>query len=324
MTNKISVVIPTYNEEIAIKENSEKLVQALEALNRPWELIFVNDGSTDATLALLEGEAQRTNQIKIVSYHPNKGRGFALKMGFQAATGDYVIATESDLNWGTDIIARFVEVLDSGDAEVVVASPHTKGGKMENVPFLRWLLSYLGNKIFARAVPGKLTMITGMTRGYKREVLDSLELESSGKELHVEILSKAIDLGYRVKEIPAILRWKKATTEVRVRKSNFNFKSIWRHLMLSFETRPYLLFGGFGIFFIILGVIAGIYLLQVSLTGEDAVSGRPLLFFSVLSIIVGVQGFVFGFLATQNRDTKRQLVRLQKLIKETGNKRQNS
>jgi dolichol-phosphate mannosyltransferase len=319
MSKKISVVAPMYNEELAIKENVRKLVYVLEELERPWELVLVNDGSTDKTLEIVQRLAQQEERIKLISYQPNRGRGFALKMGFQAAQGDYIIATESDLNWGTEIIKRFVEKLDTGDADIVIASPHMKGGKMVNVPFLRWLLSYLGNKIFASAFTEKLTMMTGMTRGYRKEVLHSLELESSGKDLHVEILSKASDLGYKIIEIPTILKWKKKEKGVEVRKSHFKMKSIYKHLILSIEVRPYLLFGSVGFTLIVVGGVAGLYLLNIWLSGEP-VGARPMLFFSVLSIIIGVQVLLFGFLATQGRDTKRQLVRIQKLLKDNQQK----
>ncbi|PIR88897.1 MAG: hypothetical protein COU07_03300 [Candidatus Harrisonbacteria bacterium CG10_big_fil_rev_8_21_14_0_10_40_38] len=311
---KISVVVPAYNEELAIEENVKEIVKVLKSLERDWELLVINDGSTDKTLEILEILENEDNHMRIISYPVNKGRGFALKKGFRAAEGDYVIATESDLNWGSEIIKRFTEELDKGNSDIVIASPHMKGGKMENVPLFRWLLSFLGNKIFALAIPGKLTMVTGMTRGYRKEVLNSIELEANDKELHVEILSKAVDLGFRVSEIPAILKWASKKSGKPVRKSHFKFKSIWKHLMLSFYVRPYLLFGSIGFLLLLVGIILGIDSYIVSI--KEGVSGRPILFATVLFIVVGIQVLVFGFLATQNRDIKRQLTKIQKTLRE--------
>ncbi|MDD5547595.1 MAG: glycosyltransferase family 2 protein [Candidatus Pacebacteria bacterium] len=316
---KISVVVPIFNEELAIAENVRAIVKALNDLGRDWELVLVNDGSRDKTLEIITGLAKENSKIKVVSYTTNRGRGHALKTGFAAATGDYVIATESDLNWGTEIFGNFVRELDKGDADIIVASPHMKGGRMENVPFSRWLLSYLGNKIFSLAFPGKMTMCTGMTRAYKKEVLDSLDLESDDKELHIEILYKALDLGFTVKEIPAILRWKKPEKGVIVRKSHFKYKAILKHLLLSFGVKPFLLFGGLGFGLVGIGSIIGIYLLVLWLGGE-AIGARPILFTAVLLIVVGFQVLVFGFLANQNREIKRQLARVQKAIKESSEK----
>ena len=157
-------------------------------------------------------------------------------------------------------------------------------------------------------------MVTGMTRGYRREVLDSLDLEADDKELHVEILYKAIDLGFKIKEIPAILRWKKPEPGVRVRKSHFKLKSISKHFLLVFSVRPFLLFAIFGFPMIGLGLIFSIYLLNLSLAGV-AVSGRPMLFAAILFILVGLQTLIFGFIANQNRALRRQLVRLRGEIK---------
>lgn len=306
---KISVVIPVYNEETAIVGNIQRVVAALEGLSRDWELVLVNDGSTDGTLARMKSATEANPHIRLVSYDRNRGRGFAMKTGFKNASGDYIITTESDLNWGSEIIGRFAAELDKDDADIIIASPHMKGGSMENVPFLRWLLSYAGNLIFSFAFPGSFTMVTGMTRGYRREVLDTLDLEANDKELHVEILYKAIDLGYRAREIPAVLRWQKAAPGVVVRKSHFKIGQIVKHLMLSFLIRPFLLFGIIGISMLVVGAVLGLYLLGVSLAGMP-VAGRPMLFASVLFIIIGLQILLFGFLANQNRDLKRQLVRI--------------
>jgi len=318
---KLSVVIPTYNEELAIEENVQKLTEYLNNLQRnlssglrEWEVVLVNDGSTDSTLSIMQKLAASESRVKVVSYLPNRGRGYALKNGFKAATGDYIVATESDLNWGAEIIGKFVEELNKGGVDVVIASPHMKGGGMENVPFLRWLLSRAGNIIFSLAFPGKFTMVTGMTRAYRREVLDSLDLEADDKELHVEILQKAIDLGFKIKEIPAVLRWKKSEPGLKVRKSHFKLKSISKHLLLVFSVRPFLLFALFGFPMIGAGLVFGLYLLKLSLAGV-AVSGRPMLFAAVLFLIVGVQTLIFGFIANQNRALRRQIVRAQKFLK---------
>ncbi|PIT92426.1 MAG: hypothetical protein COU08_02425 [Candidatus Harrisonbacteria bacterium CG10_big_fil_rev_8_21_14_0_10_42_17] len=312
---KVSVVIPTYNEELAIKENVQRILATLDEIEDTSELVLVNDGSVDNTLKIVQEMAENDQRIRIVSYGKNRGRGFAMKIGFKQARGEFVITTESDLNWGSEIIKQFVEELKKGDADIVIASPHIKGGGMVNVPFHRWLLSYLGNRVFALVLPGRRTMSTGMTRSYRKEVLDALDLESESKVLHVEILYKALDLGYRVKEVPATLTWKKPEPGEVVRKSHFKVRSIVSHLLMSLDVRPFLFFGIIGIILIALGIIAGFYLLFVSL-GGTSVAGRPLLFFSILAIIGGMQMLIFGFLASQNRNIKRQIIRTQKLVKE--------
>jgi len=311
---KISIVIPIYNEEVAIEKNVRLVLKALDDNYRDAELVLVNDGSTDSTLDTIQRLAEGDKRIEVVSYGKNRGRGYALKRGFKQAVGDYIITTESDLNWGSDIIFRFAEELDNDEADIIVASPHMKGGKMISVPFFRWFLSYMGNKVFALTMPQVMTMSTGMTRGYKREVLDVLDLESEGKELHVEILNKAFDLGFYVKEIPATLNWERKNPSITMRKSHFKLGMILNHLLLSIIVRPFLLFGGVGFLMIGLGTIGGIYLLILSITGTP-VSGRPLLLFSSVMVLVGLLILLFGFLSCQIRGICRQLLRIQKDIR---------
>jgi len=311
---KISIVIPIYNEEVTIEKNVRLVLKALDDHCRDAELVLVNDGSTDSTLETIQRLAESDKRIEVISYGKNRGRGYALKRGFKQAVGDYIITTESDLNWGSDIILRFAEELDNDEADIIVASPHMKGGKMVNVPFFRWFLSYMGNKVFALTMPQAMTMSTGMTRGYKREVLDVLDLESEGKELHIEILDKAFDLGFYVKEIPATLNWEREEPSITMRKSHFKLGMILNHLLLSISMKPFLLFGGVGFLMIGLGAIGGIYLLILSIIGTP-VSGRPLLIFSSVMVIMGLQMLLFGFLACQNRGICRQLSRIQKDIR---------
>ena len=232
---KLSVVIPTYNEELAIAANAREMLRSIQNYTDDYELIFVNDGSTDKTLAELQRLAAVYPKIKVISYAPNRGRGFALRSGFEVAKGDFVVATESDLNWGSDIIVQLAKRLEEGAADIALASPHMKGGRMENVPFARWFLSWTGNKIFSLVLPGRFTMVTGMTRGYRGEVLRRLKLESYDKELHVEIIAKALDAGFRIVEIPATLWWKKPKPGEMVRKSHFKLKSVWTHLILALK-----------------------------------------------------------------------------------------
>src|SRR3989344_1853693 len=116
---KLSVVIPTYNEELAIAANAREMLRSIQKYTDDYELIFVNDGSTDKTLAELQGLAAIYPKIKVVSYAPNRGRGFALRSGFEAAKGDFVVATESDLNWGSDIIVRLARRLGGGGVGIV-------------------------------------------------------------------------------------------------------------------------------------------------------------------------------------------------------------
>lgn len=321
---EVSVVCPMYNEGERIAANLEHLFAALERLGRSWEVILINDGSTDDSGEHAERVAALDSRLRLIGYPVNRGRGFAIRQGFQAARGEIIAVTESDLSWGGDIIERMVEAIDREDADAVIASPYLSGGGLANVPAGRVFLSKFGNRLLRRLLPGGHTMNTGMTRAYRRHVIDSLDLESDGKEIHLEIVAKLHALGYRVVEVPAVLTWPKGRGR---RKSSFRAGRLIRsHLNFGIAEYPLLLFGTIGLIELVLGAAIALYLLGVSLSGTP-VAGRPLLLVSILLILMGVLVMLFSFLALQVRDLRRSVFRLQGLLhrmmkeKDTGRKK---
>ena len=116
------------------------------------------------------------------------------------------------------------------------------GGATEGVDPFRLLVSRTGNRVLSTALGGRVRTITCVLRGYRRHVLRTLDLESSGKEIHLEILAKALAQGYEVREIPATLRARKKG------RSKFRLGgTAWNHLLFAFAERPMLVFGGIGI-----------------------------------------------------------------------------
>jgi glycosyltransferase involved in cell wall biosynthesis len=312
---EVSVIAPMYNEEAVIQQNIMRIMEAIQRLPEKAEFILVNDGSSDKSLELAKAAAENQSDMTIVSYPQNKGRGFALRQGFAFARGDYIITTESDLSWGEGIIEKLLRKLkEDKKYDMVIASPYLAGGRLENVPAKRSFLSTLGNKILCNAVSGNLSMLSGMTRGYKREVIDSLYLKSNDKEIHLEIVSKVLTLGYNITEIPAILRWEKATPGKARRKSKFKAKKyVLSHLVFSFNEYPFMLFGTIGLTLAILGVIMGVYSLILSIMGTP-VGGRPIVMASILLILFGMMVSLCTFLANQQREISNEFTRLYHLI----------
>ena len=297
-----------YNEEAGIRENTEALLSSLRSLDVAWELIVVDDGSTDGSRKIVEEIASSEQGLRLLGYPRNRGRGYALRTGFREARGRYIVTTESDLSWGPDIAEKLYRSLLENDYDVVIASPFVKGGRHENVPMQRRFLSRFGNKILKLAVHGKLTMLSGMTRGYRAEVIRSLDLRSDRKEIHLEIISKCLDLGCRVGEIPAVLRWSTLEHGAGSRSSSFNAKKlILSHLAFAFYESPIILIGSTAIGLFVCGSAIGIYLAYLSLIKGVPVSGRPLLIYMLLFVLVGLITLIFCFLANQNRHVRKQL-----------------
>ena len=307
----LSIVIPMFNEADNAEATLERVREALSPFQGTFELVAVDDGSTDDTRTLLERLAERDGNVKVVSYPRNKGRGKALRTGFKAASGEIVVSIDADLSYDPHYIHGLVETLRT-DSEVdfVLASPYMPGGGVKDVPFLRLLISKWGNRILRVAMPNRIYTSTGIFRAYRRRVLDSLELESDGKEIHLEILSKAIALGYHPKEVPAIL------TSRKKGKSKFKFrKTAMSHLVFSFFEKPMIVFGFLGILTLAVGFVLGLYIAYLRFVGE-LTPGRPLITFSLLLILGGIQILSFGFIAIQIVSLRREILRIQKGNKE--------
>ena len=132
----ISVITPVYNEADGIEKAVTTLRERLSAdIDEPWELIVVNDGSTDDSLGLARDAADGDERVRVVSYDVNRGRGYALRRGFAEARGDVLVTIESDLTWGEDVVRRMVEALRAKpEASLIIASPHLDGGGYEVCP----------------------------------------------------------------------------------------------------------------------------------------------------------------------------------------------
>ena len=303
----LSIVIPMFNEADNVETTVDQVEKALGPFQGSVELIAVDDGSTDATHRILKGLSEKSSKVRVVSYHKNKGRGMALRTGFKASRGDIIVSIDADLSYAPRYILDLVQTLAAEpDVDLVLASPYMPGGGVENVPFLRLWVSKLGNKVLRFTMPNRIYTSTGIFRAYRRKVLDSLELESEGKEIHLEILSKAIALGYRVREIPAIL------TSRKKGKSKFKFrKTAMSHLVFSFFEKPMIVFGFLGLSTLVLGGVMGIYVAYLRYAGT-LTPGRPLITLALLLILGGIQILSFGFIAIQILSLRREILRIQK------------
>jgi hypothetical protein len=229
-----------------------------------------------------------------------------------AAEGELIFSTEIDLSWGADVVHRmYAALLENPHADIVIASPHLPGGGYKNVPLHRVLLSRYGNHVIRAGLSFGVTMNTGMTRGYRREVLDELPLWEHGKEFHLEVVLKALALDKRIIEVPAVLEWKEHKRQGRTvkRKSSSKLRRIMNsHLLFSAIVAPirylWLAAGVFGL----AAVSSGVYACLRWYWHEpyaNAILGFAS--FSALAILL----FSFGVIAEQNRLLLKDLWRIQ-------------
>ncbi len=301
----ISIVSPMYNEEKGIGDFIASVKERFSNYPGKWELIIVDDGSEDKSLERANELARGDEHIRVLSLGRHYGRGRALREGIKQSSGTYVVTIESDSSWAVDDIFRVVAELEKEEADLVLVSPYRKGGKVKGVPLLRLIISKLGNKILGASFGGNFSMVTQMFRGYKAEVIKSLELASDDKEVHLEILSKALALGYRAKEIPGVLRKRGGGV------SKFKFRhTAWTHLIFSFLERPLLFFGIIGSILFLSGFVLGLYIVFLWLA-RSLNPVRPLMTLFVVLLLGGTQMVAFGLIGLLIVNLRKELLRLQ-------------
>ncbi len=148
---ELSFVIPAYNEELFIEDTLGSIDAVLKGKNLPYEIVVVNDGSEDGTLAIVRRYAGRNGHVKVVTYRDNVGKGFAVKTGFMETSGDTVVFADGDMDINLETISEYLEALKHGD--IVIASKKHCDSKIE-VPFSRRILSGVFN--------GLVRLLTGL------------------------------------------------------------------------------------------------------------------------------------------------------------------
>jgi len=302
---EVSLILPMYNEEDNVIITLNEVKKVLQTYER-YQIVAVDDGSSDRTLELLEEYARENPELLVLKHPVNMGMGRALRTGFEKAEGDVIITLDADLSYEPQYITQLIQELHQNHLDIVIGSQYMTGGETEDIPFIRLFVSKMANKIVGYALDKNISTVTGILRAYRKEVLDSIEIEATGTEINPEILSKAIAIGFEVKEIPVKLKGRKlGESKVQFRSTTIS------HLLFTFYEKPMILFGVIGLIMCIIGIIIAIYLFYQYLIGTLDPT-RPLMFMMVLMILSGIQILIFGFVATQISLLKREIYIIQK------------
>jgi glycosyltransferase involved in cell wall biosynthesis len=205
----VSVLIPAYNEAAIIERTLSTVRDHLSTRSDAysWEMLVVDDGSTDGTGDLAEAFATGDERVRVLRHRTNFGLGQALRYGFAQAKGDVVVTLDADLTYSVDHIDRLLDAFEETGAKIVVASPYAHGGVTTRVPFRRLLPSRVANVLLAAASNAHISTYTGMVRAYDTRFLRSLNVRAMGMDVNAEILRQAQILRARIVEIPAHLDW---------------------------------------------------------------------------------------------------------------------
>ena len=320
----VSIIVPGYNEEAIVVQNLTRICDYMTGLinEYDWELIFINDGSRDKTGALADSFAKNNSNVRVIHHIVNLNLGNALKTGFAHIKGDYIVTMDLDLSYAPYHIGNLLETLVNTKADVVIASPYMKGGKVTSVPFARRIMSRWVNRFMRFAAQEKLHTFTGMVRAYRTEFIKSLNLKTKDYEINPEIIYKSMILRARIIEIPAHLDWteqnkfgKKRTSGIRI------IKTFFSGLMAGFIFRPYIFFLGIGLLLLLISVyiIGWIFINTFQVMGQIQIApefiddkfsmavgqvfkGRPHAFFvGGITLVLAIQILSLGFLSLQSK-----------------------
>ena len=198
-------MVPCRDEEAAAARFPLDLYPALESLGVPFELLLVDDGSTDGTGPALERLAAVRKDTVVLRLWPNGGLGAALRAGFEAARGRWVATLDADLTFPPAALKAMLDEAEATGAVLVAGSPFLRRGDLDAVPWSRRLPSLMVNALYRGLFGLNLTAYTPMFRLYRTEFLRSLPLASAGFELSAEIAARAVLAKRPVTEVPAAL-----------------------------------------------------------------------------------------------------------------------
>ncbi|XWX02787.1 glycosyltransferase family 2 protein [Aggregatilineales bacterium SYSU G02658] len=287
----VSIVIPVYNEEGSVEALYEQLSAALERLGQPYEVIVVDDGSTDGSFAQLKAIHARDPRWQIVQFRRNFGQTAAIAAGFQQARGDVVITLDADLQNDPNDIGALLAKLDEGYDIVSGWRVHRKE------PLLtRRIPSQAANWLISRSTGIHLHDYGCSLKAYRREVAKGVRLYG---DLHRFIPALASQMGVRVAEIPVNDRPRHAG------KSKYGLSRTFRVFLdligviffLSYFHRPLRVFGGLGVAIGGVGAVILLYLGYVRIVLAQDIGDRPLTLLGILLVVLGVQMISTGLIA---------------------------
>jgi dolichol-phosphate mannosyltransferase len=299
----ISVVVPLLNEQPSLAELYDELNGAMASQEADWEVVFVDDGSTDGSYAELVRLHDRHLNVRVVRLRRNFGKAAALAAGVEVASGEIIVTMDADLQDDPAEIPNLVAKIDEG-YDIV------SGWKCDRQdPFVRRFVSRIYNGATRMATGVKLHDMNCGLKAYRAEVFDHVRLYG---ERHRFVPVLAHHLGFSVTELPV---------NHRPRVNGHSRFGIERYLRSPFDLltivfmgryryRPLHLFGGVGLCSSLAGAVILLYL-TVEKAGGAGIGGRPLLMLGVLLVVVGVQflslGLIGEMLTSQHEEKTQSL-----------------
>ncbi len=285
----ISIVIPVYNEKDSIKYLLDETIEVMNLNKLNYELIVINDGSTDSTWDVLENLISQFNKLKVINLRKNYGQTAAMAAGFENANGEIIITLDGDLQNDPNDIPKLLEGINEG-YDLICGWRFKRKDKLIN----RKIPSKIANKLIGIVTGIYLHDYGCSLKAFKKEILNDIKMYG---ELHRFLPVLANIEGAKIKEIKVNHRSRKYGSSKygidRTFRVLMDLMTVW--FMKKFLTRPMYVFGFIGIMSILSSLIISTYLIIIKFLGED-IGTRPLLIFALILGIAGIQLFSFGLL----------------------------
>jgi len=290
----VSFIIPAYNEASIIEKNLAEIHRHIAGLHHEYrtEIIVVNDGSSDETLALAWAFAALHSDVYVLNHPINRGLAAALQTGVFHANGDVIVTLDVDLSYDPTHIDRLLMELRRTGAAMVLTSPYMKGGKVKNVPWDRHMLSAGANRFLSAAAGGAVSTLTGMVRAYDAHALRSLTVDAKGMDINHALVFAALKQDLTVVEIPACLEWRRPSGDQPARRSSMKiFAHMWAVMQDAFRHRPAMLLA-------LPGLIPGVWPFMAAVTYFLGASHQTIVAVTLGTAIVQTVSFGYFCLLT--------------------------
>ena len=288
---ELSVVIPIRNEAASLAELHRELTETLGEWDHAYEIIVIDDGSTDESFAILERLHRLDARLRVIRFRRNFGQTAAFAAGFAHARGRVIVTSDGDLQNDPHDIPAMITLLDSG-YDIVCGWRKDR----KDAFFSRLVPSMIANRLISWATGVRLHDYGCSLKAFRAEVVKPLKLYG---EMHRFIPAIASEQGVAIAEVPVNHRARKHGTSkygisrtVRVVLDLLTVK-----FLLSYSTRPVQLFGQIGLLMGSIGALIAGYLSYVKFVDEEAIGTRPLLFLAILLMFSGLQLLTLGLLA---------------------------
>ena len=289
---ELSVVIPIKNEAAGLEELHQELTQTLEAWGRTYEVIVIDDGSTDASFEILARIQLSDPRWRVIRFRRNFGQTAAFSAGFAHARGRLIATSDGDLQNDPRDIPAMVRKLEDEQLDIVCGWRRNR----KDAFISRLLPSMVANRLISWATGVRLHDYGCSLKIFRADVVKPLKLYG---EMHRFIPAIASEQGVQIAEVVVNHRARRhgsskygISRTIRVILDLLTVK-----FLLSYSTRPVQIFGLIGIAMAVPGTIILAYLAWVRLFGEQSIGNRPLLLFGILLVFTGVQLITLGLLA---------------------------